>query len=220
MPAPPSHRRVLAALLVVGLLTFGCTDDGSGTTATTPQDEPAEVTTTSEDADDPTTTTTDAEAAAGLVLRGDGLGVADLGALPDEVVAAVVEVLGEPTKDTGWQPSFGSYGTCPGARIRGVEWDSLVVLFTDGDTAEGSGEHFFSWRVNGAPPAVGTASGFGYSATKTDAEELYPGRVEVVPAEEPFPALLLIEAEGGQITAFLDDDELVTNLEAGTPCGE
>ena len=43
---------------------------------------------------------------------------------------------------------------------------------------------------------------------------------ELVPAEEPFPAFLLVEAEGGTITAYLDQDGTVTNLEAGVPCGE
>ena len=41
-----------------------------------------------------------------------------------------------------------------------------------------------------------------------------------MPAEEPFPAFLLLEAGGGTITAYLDEDDVVTNLEAGVPCGE
>jgi hypothetical protein len=153
-------------------------------------------------------------------LRGDGLGVVDFGADPDAAVAAVVAELGDPAHDTGWEPSSSTYGTCPGDRIRGVEWGGLVLLFTDGDTAEGTGEHFFTWRVNGAPPPVATATGLGFGATARDAEELYPGKVERVPAEEPFPAFLEIEAEGGPVTALLDESDAITNLEAGTPCGE
>ena len=57
-------------------------------------------------------------------------------------------------------------------------------------------------------------------ATAVDAEELYPDKVERVPAEEPFPAFLDIDAEGGPITAYLGDADAITNLEAGTPCGE
>ncbi|MGK2949677.1 MAG: hypothetical protein ACSLFP_13980 [Acidimicrobiales bacterium] len=34
-----------------------------------------------------------------------------------------------------------------------------------------------------------------------------------------FPGFLVVEAEGGAITAFLDGD-VITNLEAGAPCGE
>ncbi|MEQ1787679.1 MAG: hypothetical protein ABL966_11545, partial [Acidimicrobiales bacterium] len=162
----------------------------------------------------------DDAAAPAIALRGDGLGVVALGASLDDAVAAVTDELGEPTFDSGWQPSFSTYGTCPGEQIRGVEWDGLVLLFTDGDTALGTGEHFFSWRVTGAPPAVGTAGGLGYGATAGDAEEQYPGGVETVAAEEPFPAFLQIQAEGGQITAFLDDADTITNLEAGAACGE
>lgn len=174
-----------------------------------------------DDAEAPTTTpTTDGASAARIALRGDGLGVADLGAAPADAVAAVTGALGEPTTDTGWQPSFGTYGTCPGREIRGVEWDGLVLLFTDEDTVEGTGEHLFSWRVTGAPPALATARGLGFGATAADAEELYPDGVEAVAAEVPFPAFLRVEAEGGVITAYLDDARTITNLEAGTPCGE
>jgi hypothetical protein len=155
-----------------------------------------------------------------IELRGDGLGVVALGAPPDAAVTAVTAALGDPTADTGWQSSFSVYGTCPGEQVRGVEWDHLVLLFTDGETDYSSGEHLFAWRITGAPPALGTASGFGYHATAADAEELYPGAVEVVPPDDPFPGLLRIAAEGGTITAYLDEHDVVTNVEAGAACGE
>jgi hypothetical protein len=189
---------------------------GSGTTDAT---DPA-PTDPATSADDGEPTTTLPEEAEEVVLRGDGLGVVELGAAPTDALDALTEALGPPTRDTGWEPAFSEYGTCPGEQIRGVEWDHLVVLFTDGSTARGDGEHLFSWRLSGAPPALGTATGFGWGATAADAEELYPGRVEAVPAEEPFPGFLLIDAEGGTITAYLDEDDVVTNLEAGVPCGE
>ena len=172
--------------------------------------------------DDPeaTTTTTTDPAPAAIALRGDGLAVAPLGARPDAAVAAVTAELGDPSRDTGWEPSLSSYGTCPGEQIRGVEWGGLVLLFTDGTTDHGRGEHLFTWRVSDAPPPVATAEGLGYGATAADAEELYPGQVETFPAEDPFPAFLHIQAEGGQITAYLDDQDVITNLEAGATCGE
>jgi hypothetical protein len=188
-------RALIAAALVAGLV--GCSDD-----------EPASAPTTA------------AEAPASIVLRGDGLGVVTLGDAPDAAVEAVTAELGDPTADSGWQPSFGTYGTCPGERVRGVEWDHLVLLFTDGTTAYGTGQHLFAWRINGSPPALGTATGFGFRATAADAAELYPGDVEVVAAEEPFPGFLRIDADGGTITAYLDDADVVTNLEAGAACGE
>lgn len=40
----------------------------------------------------------------------------------------------------------------------------------------------------------------GYQAA-ADAEELHPGAVETVPADDPFPAFLQIAADGGTITS-------------------
>lgn len=160
-----------------------------------------------------------AKAGEEIVLRGDGLGVVEFGAAPARAVEAVSKSLGAPTVDSGWQPASGPYGTCPGTRIRGVEWDHLVLLFTDGETRSGSGEHLFTWRLTGAPPAVGTAKGLGFKATLTDAEELYPGDVIVTEADEPFPGFVRVEVEGGRVTGFLDGD-VITNLEGGEGCGE
>jgi hypothetical protein len=213
-------RRPLLTTVAVALVVTiaGCSDDDAGDRATTTSEAGTGSSEVTGDAEEPTTTLP--EAAVEVVLRGDGLGVVELGAPPDEVVEALTDALGAPTRDTGWEPAFSEYGTCPGEQIRGVEWDHLVLLFTDGATELGQEEHLFAWRVTGAPPAVGTATGFGFGATAADAEELYPGRVELVPAEEPFPAFLVVEAEGGTITAYLDEDDVVTNLEAGVPCGE
>lgn len=198
----PRARLFLIVLALAAGTVAGCADDDPDVASTT------------------TITTTDA-AAGNIVLRGDGLGVTGLGDVPRVAVSRVTAALGEPTADTGWESSSSAYGTCPGDKIRGVEWDHLVLLFTDGETAYGSsGQHLFSWRITGSPPALGTATGFGYRATAADAQELYPGRFEVVPAAEPFPSFLLIDADGGPIRAFLDDTDTVTNLEAGVACGE
>ena len=56
--------------------------------------------------------------------------------------------------------------------------------------------------------------------TAADAEELHPGAVERVPPEGPFPGFLDIEVEGGRLTAWIDTQDVVTNLEAGAACGE
>jgi hypothetical protein len=217
-------RAVVAATLAVALLG-ACTDspDDADPAATNAL---ADVSTTTTDADEVTATTeastsTTGATASDLVLRGDGLGLVALGADPAEAMAAVVAALGDPSADSGWQPAGSSpYGTCPGTEVRGVEWGHLVLLFTDGATAHGSGPHLFAWRISGSPPALGTANGFGYQATVVDAEELYPGAVEVVPADEPFPGFLRVAADGGTITAYLDEADVVTNLEAGAACGE
>jgi hypothetical protein len=211
---------VLAVALSLGALV-ACSDDDSSAPATTgAPSTTADVTDAPTTTAAPTSTTAAPDRASEVVLRGDGLGIVALGDPPDAAVAALADALGDPTADTGWEPSLSEYGTCPGRQVRGVEWDNLVLLFTDGDTAYGSGRHLFSWRITGAPPALGTAAGFGYGATAADAEELYPGAVEQVAADDPFPAFLRVTVEGGPITAYLDEQGAVTNLEAGAPCGE
>lgn len=217
---PRRSLGLAVALLVVGPLIGACSDDDS----TTPERSTttAAPSTSGSDTTEPereVTSTTEAPAAPAIVLRGDGLGVTALGDSPDEAAGAVTKALGEPTRDTGWQESFSEYGTCPGEQIRGVEWDHLVLLFTDAETALGTGEHLFAWRITGAPPALGTSTGLGFGATAADAEELHPGAVEVFPAEDPFPGYLEVTIDGGVITAYLDAD-VITNLEAGVRCGE
>lgn len=210
----------LAAALLGACGDGGDDEDGAPPTTTAGADPTTTATTEAATTTEPTTTTTSA-AASDLVLRGDGLGAVALGADPDDAMATVVAGLGDPSADSGWQDAATSaYGTCPGTRVRGVEWGALVLLFTDGETEHGRGPHLFAWRITGSPPALGTAKGFGYRATAGDAEELYPGAVEVVPPDEPFPGFLRLAVDGGTITAYLDEADVVTNLEAGAPCGE
>lgn len=211
------RRLAIASLVVSALVVAACTngsDDAEPAASTTAS---SGATTTSSSASSSTTGASEPDPE--IELRGDGLGVVDLGAAPDAAIAAVTDVLGDPTLDTGWEASSSAYGTCPGDRVRGVEWDHLVLLFTDGSTAYGTTEHLFAWRLTGAPPALGTAKGLGYEATVADAEELYPGEVEITEAEEPFPAFLTVPVGDGTITAYLDGD-VITNLEAGAACGE
>lgn len=214
----PVRRHLAFASLVVSTLVVAACANGSDGAASPASTTASTVGTTSSSSATSSTTVAsppDPE----IELRGDGLGVVELGAAPDVAITAVTDALGDPTVDTGWEASSSAYGTCPGDRVRGVEWDHLALLFTDGSTPYGTGEHLFAWRLTGAPPALGTAKGLGYQATVADAEELYPGEVEVNEAEDPFPAFLTVPVGDGTITAYLDG-EVITNLEAGAPCGE
>lgn len=202
--------RRAALLLVAGLLVGGCSDDNPG---------PASASSAATGTEPSTSTTAEPEPSA-IALRGDGLGVVDLGAPPAAAVAAVAEELGDPEEDSGWRPTTSDFTTCPGERVREVRWGTLALLFTDGSTGEGTGEHLFEWLVSGPTPPIATAEGLGYGATAGDAEELYEGMVERVPAEDPFPAFLRIAVEGGEIIAYLDETDTITNLSAGTSCGE
>ena len=70
-------------------------------------------------------------------LTGDGLdlptAVVTFGDDYTEVRGHIVAALGEPTKDTGEIKSFSAYGTCPGSKLRALEYGdgALRVLFGD-----------------------------------------------------------------------------------------
>jgi len=145
--------------------------------------------------------------------------VVAFGAAPDAAIAAVSAALGEPTADGGWS-SFSNDSYCPGGRVRVVKWGGLWLLFTDGDTTYGTGQHLYSWWVHGAPPALSTRRGLGFGATATDAEDLYPGQVVTVPPEDPVPGMLRIQAEGGDIVAYFDAADSISSLGAGLVCGD
>lgn len=224
MPRP--HPLLCTVVLGALVLAGACSDDGpsqaTSTSTTTPTTSTSSTTSTtsppstSSTTAAPTTTTTEVVARI-VALRGDGLGLVDFGRTPDEVVAAMAPVLGAPTDDTGWQPAAATYSTCPGNRIRAVQWEGLTALFTDVPTAWGTGEHFFQWRQTTAPPPIATAAGISVGASRRDVEEIYP---EVVAEEELVGGVVLhFRAEGGPLTGFLDGDALA-NLEAGEPCGE
>lgn len=206
----------MAALLAVAaLLAAGCSGDDGGAAE-------EETTSTSSSGEVPTSdaTTTTAAPSGPAALRGDGLGLAAFGAAPDEALSALQSLLGNPTEDTGWQPSASSsFGTCPGREIRAVRWDGLTLLFTNGSTEHGTGRHFFQWRQLAAPPPIATVKGLSVGATRADAEQLYPGTT-VSEDELVAGAVAEIPAEGGTLIGFLDDGDVITNLEAGVPCGE
>jgi hypothetical protein len=210
-------RRPFVPLAVaLALLVVACSDDGGpgpGPTSTTSTSTSAASTTTATDS----TTSTALEAHTALALRGDGIGVAAFGEPTDDVVAAVTTVLGASAGDDGWQPSTPS---CPGDRMRVVTWDGLHLTFVESATDPKPGGRFLGWDLDGAPPALATPAGFGFGATTDDAHDLYGQEVELVPAEDPFPAYLLIHVDGAEISAFLDDQGTVTNLHGGVGCSD
>src|SRR3546814_11636933 len=114
-----------------------------------------------------------------MARRGDGLGVVSLGSEPDAAVSAVTAALGDPSLDTGWESSFGTYGTCPGTAVRAVEWGGLVLLFTAGPTDFGSTPHLFPSRLGSPPPPLATAPRFGLAPPAPASPALPPGPVAV-----------------------------------------
>ncbi len=228
-------RRKLLSLLAVplaaSLVGAACSDDDDSSarddTTTTEETTTTEATTTEARSTTttaaPTTTapatTTTAAPTSAAALRGDGLGLVSFGQAPDASMAMLAPLLGAPEEDSGWQPAIGVYGVCPGAQVRALRWGGLSLLFTEGTTDVGTGQHFFSWRQTGSPPPIATSKGLSVGATRTDIDELHPGAIY---SEDELVGGPVVEVpvEGGTLIGFLDGGGMLTNLEGGVPCAE
>ena len=119
-----------------------------------------------------------------VVLEGDGLDVAEFGDDPEEAIDALTGALGNPDEDTGWVGSSDSqFGTCPGTVVRGVRWQTLWALFTDGETDwEDDDPHFFAYQLASffdpsADMGLVTEEGIGLGSSRTELENAYGNRV-------------------------------------------
>ena len=170
----------------------------------------------------------------GLILEVDGVGAIEtfvsFGANDEGAISAVEASLGAPTFDSGWIDSFSGYGTCPGDVVRGVEWDSFVMLFTHADTAfESGGEpHFFSYYYTDEQPGFATPDMIEIGSTVAQLKAAYDGPVFEFGEFDFDPSLGFWVYErdndaqtllwGG--TTGLTDSDLVTSINGGTGCGE
>jgi hypothetical protein len=91
------------------------------------------------------TTTTEPIALQELILTGDGLGSAQFGADPDQVVEYVTSILGSNTADTGWVDPF-TFAACEGTIARRVDWGVLSLLFTDLSPVANGRRHFIGYE--------------------------------------------------------------------------
>lgn len=110
-----------------------------------------------------------------IKLREDGIGIFKFGTSAEEALSVLTPIMGEPTKDTGWVDSFSTYGTCPGDKIRGIEWDNLHLMF--GDTSFGNKAFFGFEYVNKNPVnqiILKTEKGITLGATKEEIKIAYP----------------------------------------------
>jgi hypothetical protein len=163
-------------------------------------------------------------AAPTVVLARDGLGIATFGAAADETIASVTAVLGEPDEDSGWVDPL-TVGACDGDEARFVAWGALYLYFSD-RSAFGDGErHFFGYSygsvddLEAIPEGLATPEGIGLGTTVAFLRAGYPD-VVVEPGEEGLlaPSFYVDEALGGRLTGTADDD-LVTVITGGDPCG-
>lgn len=97
------------------------------------------------------TTTTVVDPIKALVLRRDGIGDVRFGVDPEAVISYLKSQIGDPTRDSGYVDSFSEFGNCPGARVRGVRWGDLTLLFGDESTVAEGRLHFFAWKYG--PPS-------------------------------------------------------------------
>lgn len=157
-----------------------------------------------------------------IVLKADGLGAVAFGATPEETIAVLTSAFGAPTKDTGWVESFSPYGICPGESIRGVEWNSLHVLF--GDTIHGE-KSFFGYeyvdRTNMGTPTISTEQQITLGATKAQIQTAYPNATfgEWLPGQTGTTFIRGAEGSGEYLGGTLEDDKLFW-IGGGIFCGE
>ena len=242
---------LLSSLVLAGLLT-GCSDDESGRrlaadeptsapSSATPTAAPSAQSSTSPPRATATTappSAAPAPATTAVRLTGDGIDtparVVVFGDAFAEAEPALRAALGAPTLDTGEQQSFGTYGTCPGTRLRALEFGggALHVLFGD---VQGSGLTMYQWSLTrrGRPAEVPEASAlvgdvttfeFAVGDTVGDLRAGSRGaRLEVRQGDEVFGPSFTLDDQSSGFLGYLTgtaDSDTVTGVQAGTACGE
>ncbi|MFT3853275.1 MAG: hypothetical protein QM733_11125 [Ilumatobacteraceae bacterium] len=214
------NRPTMVTSAPVPIANGGPTASGATTTAGA-STTVARRTTTPPPAADGTTTT----AASGpLVMRPSGLGTVMFGTAPDTVIAAVTDALGAATRDSGWTDPL-SLGSCPGTKVRTVQWGDLSLYFGDESTVVTGRDHFFAYSYG--PPAAATASpagltidGGGTLGTTVAALRSAHPSVQLYPADPTAPASFAIsDGLTGQLSGVAETD-VVTRIQGGIGCGE
>lgn len=223
-------------VVAIGLVVTACGDDSTvittttiaaATTTTTTSTTTTSTTTTTMAPTTttvaPTTTTTEAPIVFGFFM--DGLGVAEFGQAPDEVISALTDLFGAPSRDTGWidEP------ICPGPMTRvvgfGVELFDFDVYFTTGDLFAPAGtEHFHGYNYNGATPVPVSPPDLTVGTKVSELEALYPS---VVFLPSPFFAgefEFHVDGPGnqglnGRVSGTAPGDVVLT-VKGGVGCGE
>jgi len=147
--------RMITSLALVGVLALGSCS------------ESAQAPTSSESAGTASQTVSQ-DAGEALVLRGDGLGPVRFGALVEEALPQLIDILGPPEQDSterGWMPGgLGGKNTT----VRALGWDGLWVAFTDWPYFRDDGAmHLASWHIveSDAGPSLKTAEGIRVGST-------------------------------------------------------
>lgn len=237
-------------LLLLTVLAVAACSDGSGTASgdpsatpsvsatVAPSMTPSIAPTSAPPSAAPTSAQPSPSAATRPRLTGDGInlptGVLEFGTPVETAVKALRTSLGPPTKDTGVGSSFSDYGTCPGTKLRALEYGggALVVLFGD---VKGKALTMYQWALSaeGTPARVPKASALIGDVTTYDfgvgttVGALRAGvgktRLTVTPPDEPVAALFEVKDQssgiGGQLSGTTDRDT-TTFVVAGQGGGE
>jgi hypothetical protein len=148
--------------------------------------------------------------------------------------AALQQALGPPTRDTGVGSSFSAYGTCPGTKLRALEYGggALVVFFGN---VKGAALTMYQWalqpkgnaaKVPQASALVGdvTTYEFGIGTTLGRLKAgVATGTLKVTPGNgSQAPTFALHDQSSGfsgQLSGTSNSDE-TTYVLAGQPCGD
>ncbi len=171
-------------------------------------------------------------------LTGDGIDTAArvvvFGDTFEQAEPALRAALGAPTLDSGEQSSFGAYGTCPGSRLRALEFGggALYVLFGD---VIGPGLTMYQWSLTDqgrsadvpkASALVGDVTTFEFGVGDTLAE-LRSGtsgsELDVQPGDEMLPPSFRLADQSSGFFGSLNgngDQAGITGVIAGEACGE
>ena len=148
----------------------------TGETATVTTTQPQVPTTVA------VTTTTEPIALQELILTGDGLGSAQFGADPEQVVEYVSSILGASTADTGWVDPF-TFAACEGTIARRVDWGVLSLLFTDLSPVANGRRHFVGYeygrvgQIGDDPVGLHTPGGITLGSRVVDLKAEFPEAV-------------------------------------------
>jgi hypothetical protein len=156
------------------------------------------------------------------------------GATFDKASPQLQAGLGRPTKDTGVVSSFSDYGTCPGTKLRALEYGggALVVLFGN---VKGSALTMYQWALQpkGTTATVPKASAFIGDVTTYDfgigttLGKLRAGvgaeRLTVKAGGDSQAPSFTVQDQSsgifGQLSGTTNNDETIY-IQAGQRCGE
>jgi hypothetical protein len=172
------------------------------------------------------TTTTEAIALQELILTGDGLGSAQFGADPDQVIEYVTSILGSNTADTGWVDPF-AFAACEGTIARRVDWGVLSLLFTDVSPFANGRRHFIGYeygrvgQVGDDPVGLHTPGGNTLGSRVVDLLAEFPEAV-INPGEpqSDIPDNFYVSTVFYGLLTGVTPDDYVTVLFGGYGCFE